>query len=574
VGQAEDRERELLEKEKTTHNTARFFVENRHISWVLLVTVITWGIFGYRNMPKLKDPVIPVRVASAVTPWPGTSAEEIEQLVTRQVEAAAAQSSVIHPAGASDFGIKSLTLPGVSIVQIQLDESVKDPEKEFNDINLKLQAVNSSLPQGAGPVQFNSGFGETSALLLTVASPKEGPVELALRARDLSLAIAKAREGLKADPARPRVSIIIALPQAVSAAILDRALQTFEAAVQSTATASNVVMLHGPGFVGVDIATPAGPYAIAADWPTTSCRTGSATAASTPTPGRPSLFATPPRRSRGSPRRRAATTYRELDQFTDLLQRRLLSVPQVAKILRSGVLPEQVFLGYSQEQLAAYSIQPASIKKSFARNTTIPGGLFQAGDINVQVQPSGSFTDANEIGGVIMTRTKSGLPVYLRDVTDIYRGYQTPPRFLNFVTRQDTDGTGSAIAPFPGIQMRDGEQIDKFGHGRTGPRRDAGAPLRRPPHRAHLRPAAAGGGKSRLFMDALYEAIALVVIVALIGLLRMARRRADDARHPDHAVHDLRHDLPAGIDLQQVSVATLILALGLPVDDPWWPVTP
>ena len=41
MGQAEDRERELLEKEKRTHNTARFFVENRHISWVLLVTVLT-----------------------------------------------------------------------------------------------------------------------------------------------------------------------------------------------------------------------------------------------------------------------------------------------------------------------------------------------------------------------------------------------------------------------------------------------------------------------------------------------------------------------------------------------------
>ena len=53
MGQADDRERELLEKEKTTHNTARFFVENRHISWVLLVTVLTWGLYGYRNMPKL-----------------------------------------------------------------------------------------------------------------------------------------------------------------------------------------------------------------------------------------------------------------------------------------------------------------------------------------------------------------------------------------------------------------------------------------------------------------------------------------------------------------------------------------
>ena len=72
---------------------------------------------------------------------------------------------------------------------------MRDPEKEFNDINLKLAALNPSLPQGAGPIQFNSGFGETSALLLSVASPKESGVELSLRARDLSAAIAKARAG-------------------------------------------------------------------------------------------------------------------------------------------------------------------------------------------------------------------------------------------------------------------------------------------------------------------------------------------------------------------------------------------
>jgi len=37
-------------------NTARFFVENRHISWVLLGAVFAWGVYGYLSMPKRKDP--------------------------------------------------------------------------------------------------------------------------------------------------------------------------------------------------------------------------------------------------------------------------------------------------------------------------------------------------------------------------------------------------------------------------------------------------------------------------------------------------------------------------------------
>ena len=144
----------------------------------------------------------------------------------------------------------------------------------------------------------------------------------------------------------------------------------------------------------------------------------------------------------------------------------------------------------------------------------------------MQVQPSGSFTDANEIGGVIMTRTKSGLPVYLRDVTDIYRGYQTPPRFLNFVTRQDADGHWQRYRAISlGIQMRYGEQIGEFGQaGGQGARRDAGRLPARPDHRAHLRPAAAGGGEHRPLHGRLYEAIALVVTRRARRLLGVARR--------------------------------------------------
>ena len=47
----------------TTHNTARFFTENRQISWVALLIVIAWGIYGYDKMPKRKDPDIPVKEA-------------------------------------------------------------------------------------------------------------------------------------------------------------------------------------------------------------------------------------------------------------------------------------------------------------------------------------------------------------------------------------------------------------------------------------------------------------------------------------------------------------------------------
>ena len=113
---------------RSTHNTARFCVENRAVSWMLLVGVLFWGIFGYWQMPKRKDPDIPVREAVAVCPWPGVSADKIEQMVTRKIEAKIAQNSFIHPAGAStNYGIRSVTLDGVAIIYVQLSEKTADP---------------------------------------------------------------------------------------------------------------------------------------------------------------------------------------------------------------------------------------------------------------------------------------------------------------------------------------------------------------------------------------------------------------------------------------------------------------
>jgi len=80
---------------RTTHNTARFFTETRHVSWVMLLFTLVWGFFGYFSMPQRKDPDIAIRAAAVSIAWPGASAEKIEQLVTRRVEETIAGNSKI-----------------------------------------------------------------------------------------------------------------------------------------------------------------------------------------------------------------------------------------------------------------------------------------------------------------------------------------------------------------------------------------------------------------------------------------------------------------------------------------------
>src|ERR1700687_335854 len=196
-----------------TRNVPRFFVEHPQVSWVLLVGVLVWGWFGYHSMPQRKDPDIPVRVAVASCSWPGATARQVEQFVTRPIEDAVAENKTIHPGTAADYGIRSISIPGYAYVYVQLAEDVSDVKRQFSDINLKLNALNGQLPSGAGPISFQSDFGDHAALMLTIASPRADSVEIDIRARAIQTAIQTARAAKKYNQQGAPVTIVYSFPQ-------------------------------------------------------------------------------------------------------------------------------------------------------------------------------------------------------------------------------------------------------------------------------------------------------------------------------------------------------------------------
>ena len=71
---------------------------------------------------------------------------------------------------------------------------------------------------------------------------------------------------------------------------------------------------------------------------------------------------------------------------------------------------------------------------------------------NLLIAPSGEFQDAKEVANTLVTTSTTGSPVYLRDLVDIARDYQNPPRYVNFYTWRDAQGQGQrtrAITPRP-----------------------------------------------------------------------------------------------------------------------------
>ena len=552
-------------------NVSRFFVEHPHISWMLLVGVLVWGWFGYTSMPQRKDPDIPVRLGVAACPWPGATAQQVEQYITRRIEDVAAQNKTIHPGTDADYGIKSISLPGYSFVTIQLDEGITDTKRQFSDINLKLDALNAQLPQGAGPISFQSDFGDTAALMLTVASPKTDDVEIAARAYSIEAAIRKARGAKRHVREGHQVTVVDCFPQSISPQGVLNSGYLFQEEALSAGLIRDAEIIQGSGFIGVDGVSNADDGSIQAfiqrfvserlkrselhpdSWKPTIIRDPSETRAKLASVAGDKY------------------SYADLENFSDLIGRTLQGALEVSKVERRGVLSQTVYLDYSQERLAAYGLRPADLSKVLsARNIIAPGGSVETGERRVILTPSGKFDSATSIGDVAISMTSEGTPVYLRDLVQIGRGYQAPAQYLNYYTWRDASGQWQRSRAITlAIYMRDKRQIARFGQSVNSKLSELRQILPADLILAHTSDQPLQVYENiHLFMRALLEAIVLVVIVSLVGFWEWRLALIMALAIPITLAMTFGIVYMLGIDLQQVSIATLIIALGLLVDVP------
>src|ERR1700758_4001526 len=437
-------------------NLARFFIEQRHVAWVSLAVALLWGIYGLLKMPQRKDPDIPVRQAMVIVPWQGTSAEQVEQLVTRKVEQALAQNQWVTE-------IKSASRTVAAPVQFELAEKGKyDRDKELDDVKIRLDAIHD-LPQGAGPILYIKDFGDTSALMLTVASPPADQVQVNWVSKLVEAQIRQVRSGLDTHT-QPRRSVVVVFPKSIDSDEVERKLSWVTRDMAAQHLCFDVRAFSGAGFTGVDLATTLSTSDLQSAVKKFVNQNLQADEFH-PDAWHPAIVEDP---SSTTAALQAVAgdkyTYRDLDDFTDTIQRSLKTLPIVSKVERSGVLNENAFLNFSQERLAQYKLRPADLSNILkARNLPDGGQTLNARGRTVSVNTTGEFKSIDDLRNVVIGTSPNGTPLYLRDLVDIDRGYENPPSFLNRYTRRDENGrwiTTRAITL--SVQMKKGEQISSF----------------------------------------------------------------------------------------------------------------
>ncbi len=138
-------------------------------------------------------------------------------------------------------------------------------------------------------------------------------------------------------------------------------------------------------------------------------------------------------------------SYRELYEVAKFLQRELLTVKDVKRIILYGHQPEAIYVEMRRDKMAQLGISPQQIYSALsAKNVVAPSGHLTVAGERIPLSPTGEFTSERQFGDLLIRGRGKGSDrlVYLRDVADIVRDYQDPPKNILRYNGQPAIGIG------------------------------------------------------------------------------------------------------------------------------------
>jgi multidrug efflux pump subunit AcrB/outer membrane protein TolC len=252
-------------------------------------------------------------------------------------------------------------------------------------------------------------------------------------------------------------------------------------------------------------------------------------------------------------------TYSQLKKYTEELEDALRTIEAVSKIKRIGEQKEQIVVTSKTEKLSQYGIKLNQIIQVLqSQNEINATGNVKTTDSKVPLYTSGYYTTEKEIGNQIIGTSKSGEVVRLEDVADIKRQYEEP--------KSKTTVNGNS-AMMLAIEMQEGNNIVDFGKEVNKKIEEVS---RLYPSDIKLttivnQPKIVDENISHFIREFFLAIISVIIVVILLLPFRIAAVAATAIPMTVAVTFALLHAF--GIELHQVSLAALIVVLGMVVDD-------
>ena len=248
----------------------------------------------------------------------------------------------------------------------------------------------------------------------------------------------------------------------------------------------------------------------------------------------------------------------QLHDYADQLRTVLLRVPGVGKVDYFGDPNQHVYIEIANTQLTRLGISPQQLAQAInSQNSVSPAGTLTTADDRVFVRPTGQFGDVKALADTLIRINNRSFR--LGDIATIKRGYDDPPSTQMRFNGHDVLGIGVTMQP-GGDVIRLGKALDTT-MGQLRASLPAGLKLVEVSSMPH-----AVSHSVDDFLEAVAEAIAIVLVVSLVSLGVRTGMVVVISIPIVLAVTALCMYL-FDIGLHKVSLGTLVLALGLLVDD-------
>ena len=248
----------------------------------------------------------------------------------------------------------------------------------------------------------------------------------------------------------------------------------------------------------------------------------------------------------------------ELSDVAENIKRRLLKVPMVNKVDIFGKQAKRVYVEFSHERIAALGITPDTIVNSLKnQNSVVPGGSIDTQGDRVLVRVSGQFASEDDIRNTPVEA--GGRLLKLSDFATVTRGFEDPPTFTVRHNGQQVLMIGIAMTKDGNIVTL-GKALES-----SVAKLQSELPYGVELERVADQPGTVGEAIWE-FERSLLEALIIVLAVSFVSLgWRVGIVVATSVPLVLGAVAVMMFAM--GWNLERVSLGSLIIALGLLVDD-------
>jgi multidrug efflux pump len=253
-------------------------------------------------------------------------------------------------------------------------------------------------------------------------------------------------------------------------------------------------------------------------------------------------------------------SYPDLKAVADQVRDELLRIDDVAKVEIFGAQEERIFVEFNNARLAQLGLSPYQLMHILeGRNIIIPGGDLVVGPERIVLEPSGNFDSVADLRQTVIRIPGQQELLFLEDIVDIRRSTIDPPR-----TRMHSSGRPSLGLA---VSMRAGGNLIDLG-------KAVRATLERLqghyPHGIEIETLSFQpeevDHKVLNFRDNLLQSMGVVIAVMVVTLgLRTGLLVA--SLIPMTILMSVGLMYLLGIGLDQVSLAALIISLGMLVDN-------